>query len=150
MYKLGDWKIQEKETKQGVIEEKVFQVIFSIQFKEISIKGYSNCVTVPGVVVDLNLASKKGLATFMYSYFVKEMGFTIVGDTEQHFGARKLWSKLSNLLDLKVDIYNTKTQEVVFKNVILHHGDYNGDFDKRLWSYSKSKNDLRSILTEIL
>jgi hypothetical protein len=148
MFKVGDWVSNTNDTKDGSTS-KQFQVLFSIQFKEEKLKDYKNAFSVPGVAVDLALASKKGLASFMYKFFVKEMGYTVVGDSEQYFGARKLWSKLSNSIDVKVDIYDIQKQELIFSDVILHHGHYNSDFDERLWSYSKSKLNLRSILTDI-
>ena len=86
----------------------------------------------------------------MYKYFVKEKNYTIVGDSEQYYGARMLWAKLSKNLDLKVDIYNIKKNELLFTDVILHHGKYDSDFDERLWSYSKDKHNIRSILIDIL
>lgn len=67
-----------------------------------------------------------------------------------YYGARLLWTKLSKNIDLKVDIYDIKKNELLFHDVILHHGKYDSDFDSRLWSYSKDKHNIRSILTELL
>lgn len=86
----------------------------------------------------------------MYKYFVKELKFTILGDAEQYFGARKLWASLSKELDVIVDIYDVKEDKIIHPNVVLHHGNYNNDFDARLWSYSKSKHNVRSILKDII
>jgi len=67
MFKVGDWVSNMNETKDGSTS-KQFQVLFSIQFKEEKLKDYKNAFSVPGVAVDLALAS------FMYKFFVKEMG----------------------------------------------------------------------------
>jgi hypothetical protein len=137
-------------TKEGKKTETTFKGVFSISFEEIKLKDFSNCVVVKGVsVTDDETYQKSGISTTMYKFFVKNKKLTIVGDGEQYFGARKLWSKLSNSIDVKVDIYDIQKQELIFSDVILHHGHYNSDFDERLWSYSKSKLNLRSILTDI-
>ena len=92
---------------------------------------------------------RAGISTYMYKYFVKKLKYTIIGDTEQYFGARRLWSRLSKEIDVIVDIYDFKNDKVLEKNVILHHGNYNNDFDEKLWSYSKDKHFTRSILKDI-
>lgn len=78
------------------------------------------------------------------------MKFNIIGDSEQYFGARRLWAKLSKEVDVIVDIYDLKSDSIIEENVILHHGYYNSDFDKRLWSFSKDKHFVGSILKDIL
>jgi len=146
-YVLGYYEEQDKETKLGNIKETKFVIDFGITFNSYKkSKIYGTLYTVVGV------ASKnkvKGLATFMYKYFVKKMKFTILGDNEQYFGARMLWKKLSNDIDVIVDIYDIKEDKILEQNVILHHGNYNNDFDARLWSFSKDKHFIHSVLIDI-
>jgi hypothetical protein len=149
-YVAGIFVESSEQTKEGKKIETRFKGVFSISFEDIKLKDFTNCVVVKGVsVTDDETYQKSGISTTMYKFFVKNKKLTIVGDAEQYFGARKLWAKLSNSIDVKVDIYDIQKQELICSNVILHHGNYNDDFDKRLWSYSKSKLNLRSILTDI-
>lgn len=140
-----------EKTKTGDKEVQQFKAVFSISFNPITLKHYKNCVVVKGVsVVDDETYQKSGISLTMYKYFVKKLKYTIVGDGEQYFGARKLWAKLSKQVDVEVDLYNIETDTLIEENVILHHGNYNNDFDKRLWSFSKEKINIRSILKDIL
>lgn len=53
---------------------------------------YKNAINIDGVFTDEDRAFRsKGISTFMYQYLVNKMHFTILGDLEQFFGARKLW-----------------------------------------------------------
>lgn len=90
-----------------------------------------------------------GLATKMYSYFVKEKGYNIIGDEQQFFGARKLWSKLSRITDLTVDIVDIQTEKTLESDALIHHGDLDEEFDKRVWSYGLDKRYIRLILKDI-
>lgn len=144
---LGKFKEEVENTKLGKNKIKKFHVIFGITFSKYKkSKIYGDLYNVDGVGTK---SKKTGLSTFMYKYFVKNMGFTILGDSEQYFGARKLWTKLSKELDVTVDLYDLKNDAILEKNVILHHGNYNNDFDKRLWSFSKDKHYIRSILVDL-
>lgn len=138
-------------TKNGLEHEDRFKAIFSISLEKINLKDYINSFVVKGVaVIDDEDYQKSGISYFMYQYFVKTLKYTLVGDAEQYFGARKLWVKLSKNIDLKVDIYDIQDNILIYKDVILHHGKYDSDFDERLWSYSKDKHYVRSVLTELL
>jgi hypothetical protein len=90
-----------------------------------------------------------GLASAMYSYFIKKHNYTILGSDEQFFGARKLWASLSKRLDLTVDIIDVKNNRVLEKDTIIHHGDLDEEFDKRVWSYDIDKKHIRLILKDI-
>lgn len=149
---IGGFYDDEKHTyKTGDIMEKHFYAVFSISLQSIKLTSYKQSFVVKGVsVIDDDNFARSGIAYEMYNFFVKTKKYTLVGDSEQYYGARLLWAKLSKNLDLKVDIYDIKKNELLFDNVILHHGKYEQDFDKRLWSVSKDKNNIRSILTEIL
>jgi hypothetical protein len=146
-YILGFFDVKSEKNKLGNTQKTYFKISFAIAFSKYSSKVYGNLHNVDGVAVSL---FRKGLGSFMYKYFVKQLKYTILGDAEQYFGARVLWAKLSKELDLQVDLYNTKTDSVIEENVILHHGKYNNDFDARLWSFSKDKHNIRSVLKDIL
>ncbi len=90
-----------------------------------------------------------GIATEMYKFLVKHEKYIILGDEMQYFGARRLWAKLSNALDVVVDIVNIDTEEYLEKDVTLAHGSEDWNFDNRVWSYDVDKKDIRLFLKEI-
>lgn len=148
VYSLGYWIDVEESTKLGLEKNKKFKIVFGISLLKNKVsKIYGDLYTVKGVGVE---DFGTGLSRYMYKYFVKKLRYTIVGDGEQYFGARKLWAKLSKQVDVEVDLYNIETDTLIEENVILHHGNYNNDFDKRLWSFIKEKINIRSILKDIL
>ena len=150
-YVCGLYDEEKVSYKTGDLMENHFYAVFSISLEKIKLKYYADSFIVKGVaVIDNDNFNRTGIAYEMYQYFVKALKYTLVGDAEQYFGARKLWAKLSKNIDLKVDIYDIKENELIYKDVILHHGKYDSDFDERLWSYSKDKHNVRSILTELL
>lgn len=154
-YIVGYRDIETIETKSGSEEKERFKIIFMIQFsnkKSLAFKtGSKKLMNVDGVASsDEGEFRRSGIAVYVYKYFVKEKGWHILGDKEQFYGARKLWSRLSKELDVKVDIINTETNEIEFEDIILHHGKYDEDFDARLWSYEGNKEHLRSVLKDIL
>jgi len=134
-------------------EKKRLIIIFSIDFnnkKNIGYKfGYKKLYNVSEVGVDKNYRGK-GIATNMYKYFIKNQKYTIISDTHQYFGARKVWSKLSKELDILVDIIDTKNNILVKEDVILHHGNQDEEFDREIWSYDGDKQHIRLILKDIL
>jgi len=147
-YILGAFVSKSIETKAGKELEERFEIEFGITFSKANkSKTYGQLYNVDGVGVK---QQGKGFSKIMYKYFTKKLKYTILGDSEQYFGARKLWARLSKELDVQVDLYNVKTDEVIEKNVILHHGNYNNDFDEKLWSFSKSKIHIRSILIDLI
>ncbi len=150
---VGHWVEKTRETKEGSENYKTFEVILQISLSRHKsyekIFKYPKLINVDGVGI-VSKYSGKGLALAVYKLLVNEFGYTILGDSFQYYGARRLWSRLSKELDVKVDIINTQTKQIEFENVILHHGNYDQDFDQRLWSYEGDKKHLRTVLTKIL
>lgn len=74
------------------------------------------------------LASKRrrGLAELMYDSLLKN-GYSLIGDKEQYFGARRLWEKFSKTPGYKVSIFCDQPRELIYEDVEL-----NGD-DARVW-----------------
>jgi hypothetical protein len=130
-----------------------FEVDFEIQLTEQksianSFKFNKPLMNVDGVRVK-ETKQGYGLATIMYRFLVKNEGFIILGDEIQYFGARKLWSKLSNYVDIIVDIIDISKDVVIETNVKVKHGDLDHQFDERIWDYSCSKKDIRLVLKDI-
>lgn len=105
-------------------------------------------MNVDGVRVQ-ETAQGYGIATMMYKYLVKKEDVIILGDEVQYFGARRLWSKLSQQVDVRVDIIDLESEKVLEKDVILKHGTEDWEFDNRVWSYNYDKKHIRLILKEI-
>jgi hypothetical protein len=126
--------------------EDEFNIVMEIKLSDKFIKGihYKN---VDSVKVNHDLHGL-GIARTIYKFFVKDKQFKILGDEIQFFGARKLWTKLSKMIDVQVDII-TDEGKVLETDVILHHGSDDWDFDNRVWSYTFEKKHIRLILTDI-
>ena len=152
-FMLGYWRVKEIKTKAGIEKVNIFESVFQIglsRYKSVEKKlGYKRLINVNGVAV-LKGYSGKGISTIIYKYLVNELEYNILGDEQQYFGARKLWSRLSKELDVEVDLIDIKEKKVIESNIILHHGQYDEDFDKRLWSYEDDKQNIRSVLRRIL
>ena len=153
---LGYWEIEEVETKIGNENKDVFRAIFAIQIskKEISLP-YKNVINIDGVFTAEDIEfRRKGIATYMYLYLVNNLKYTILGDLEQYFGARRLWSGLSKIKSFTVDIIDLNENKIVFKDIILEHGELDEEFDRRLWDSEDSKSyiskNYRCILTKII
>ncbi|HIQ27496.1 MAG TPA: hypothetical protein EYH42_03235 [Sulfurovum sp.] len=150
---LGYWDTETLDTKLGKETKPVFETIFSIgltRYKSLgNILKYKKLINVDGVAV-LKEYTGKGISSIIYKYLVNDLNYTILGDEEQYFGARKLWARLSKELDVKVDIIDAKSKTLIHSNIVLHHGNYDEDFDNTLWSYKDDKKYLRSVLTKIL
>lgn len=130
--------------------EKKFEINMEITFSPMSIPNHSDkYMNVDGVKVPIENRCK-GMALIVYRYFVKQLGFKILGDEVQYFGARRLWSKLSKLVDVQVDIVDITNGNYLEKNVVLHHGTDDWDFDDRVWSYETSKKNRRLILIDMV
>ena len=89
------------------------------------------------------------IAMVTYKSIIKNQNVYILGDEVQFRGARKLWSRLSKEIDVRVDIIDIDSIKVLEKDVILKHGTDDWDFDKRVWSYDLDKRYIRLILKEI-
>ena len=109
---------------------------------------HKRLMNVDGVKVNESVQGL-GLATAMYTYLVKNEKMVILGDEIQYFGARRLWSKLSMKLDLTVDIVDVSKGIYLERDVLIHHGLEDWEFDDRIWDYTTSKKDIRLILKEI-
>ena len=105
-------------------------------------------MNVDGVKVK-ETAQGSGIALMTYKSIIKNQNIIIIGDEVQFFGARRLWSKLSREVDVRVDIIDLYSEKVLEKDVILKHGTDDWDFDKRVWSYDYDKKYIRLILKEI-
>ena len=133
-------------------KENRFNIIFKLDTVDESIffskLGLSNILRVSSVLVAKNYRMR-GLSTFVYKYIVNDLGYSIISDFEQYFGARKLWSRLSKDSEIIVDVINIKDNVIIDKNVELKHGKLNDEFDERYWSKDLSKKDIRFILRKI-
>lgn len=129
-----------------------FGITFSIDFLDASNIGSKFNIKNLYVVDEVGVSKDKrgdGLATKMYTYFIKKQKYNILGSDYQFFGARKLWAKLSRMTDLTVDILDINKNVILEKNTVIHHGDLDEEFDKRVWSYDMSKKHIRLILKDI-
>jgi hypothetical protein len=133
--------------------EKQFEIDLKIKLMEH--KGIANelnihkrLMNVDGVKVNESVQGL-GLATAMYTYLVKNEKMIILGDEIQYFGARRLWAKLSKKLDLTVDIVDVSKGIYLERDVLIHHGLEDWEFDSRVWDYTTSKKHIRLILKEI-
>lgn len=94
---------------------------------------------------------KSGLASEIYKYFVKVLGFKILSANLQRFGARRLWSKLSKDSELAVDIVAIDYDEnisTIERNADIYHGSKDEEFDERIWARDGSKRNIRLILRD--
>lgn len=112
--------------------------------------NYGKIVNVNGIFIDEDYRGFS-VATDIYKWLVNDLGFTVMGDSKQYFGARRLWARLSNTTGFVVDLINIKDEVIIKKDVILKHGETEEEFDKRLWSISPdlSKYNVRPILRKI-
>ena len=134
-------------------DDEIFEVAFSIKLTEhkglaSSFKIKSRLMNVDGVEVKEN-AQGLGIASAVYKFLVKDEKFVILGDEMQYFGARRLWSRLSKTKDLVIDIIDTNANKYLEKDVEVHHGLEDFEFDERVWSYSDEKKHIRLILKKI-
>jgi predicted GNAT superfamily acetyltransferase len=69
-------------------DEVLFAIVAEIEFSKISnVLEYKNVFNVDYVVV-ANSVQGRGIAKSMYRFFVKTLKMTILGDSEQYFGAK--------------------------------------------------------------
>lgn len=136
----------------GRILDEKFETLFHIELttqKSIGITfKYKNLMNVDGVIVK-DTVRGNGLAKYMYQYLVDNFDYTILGDEIQYHKARILWSSLSKIDTVVVDIIDIDKGIIVEKDVILHHGEADYEFDPRVWSYDDIKKHIRLILRKI-
>src|SRR5574343_223772 len=149
LYILGRKVTRKNYTKLGIEKETKLEVLFKISLTP---KNYVNLqlFNVDSVVVKNNIRTY-GLAITMYRYLIKKLQYNLMGDELQYFGARKLWTKLSKMLDITVDIIDIETNTYLEKNVVIHHGLEDWDYDLRVWgaNYSDDIRNVRLILKDL-
>jgi hypothetical protein len=142
-----------RDTKSGPETKNIFKTVFQITFDDRSSVGnklgYKNLYSVNGVYVSEKFRNQ-GLAAKMYKWFVNNLELNILGDKHQYFGARKLWTYLSNQIDIQVDLVDLNNSEILETDVILYHGKQDGEYDQSVWSDDNSKANIRPILTKIM
>jgi hypothetical protein len=138
MYRLGKFC-----TRRQITEFRTYGII-ELDYRG-SILHYNNVYNVDGVRVVTKCQGTR-IAAGMYTHFVKNNDMIILGDEEQFFGARKLWTKLSRMEDVCVDIIDLKENKIVETDVTLYHGSNDWEFDTRVWSYDKDLSHIRLIL----
>ena len=133
-------------------DDKSFEVLFKIEFtKRTDLEShipYKNIMNVDGVITKESLRGSK-LGRYMYQYFVKKLKYTILGDEIQYHKARLLWTRLSKLDTVKVDIVDIDSGKVIEKDVKLYHGEADYEFDERVWDYSDIKKHIRLVLIDV-
>lgn len=156
-YMLGNFQTFKEQTKSGIEEIVRFRIIMTIglgrDYRLSSAMArvsplYPKIVNINGIIVDKDFQGV-GVARKIYKWLVNEQGFTVMGDSRQYFGARKLWARLSEELDVIVDLVDIKRGKVLETNVKLHHGNQETDFDTRLWSLGVDKKNIRPFLRKI-
>jgi len=145
-YVLGRKVSKNVSTKKGIEIEEKLEVILKMTLTPVEYVGQS-FLNVDEVEVKSN-ARCYGIALQMYRYFLKELKHQLMGDEYQFFGARKLWAKISRMTDVTVDIIDVSTNSYIEKNVIVHQGSDDWDYDNRVWGkdYSGDMKDVRLIL----
>lgn len=135
--------------------EEVFEMVFSIKLTEhkslATLLKINTLMNVDGVQVHED-SHGDGIAVAVYKLLVQHENITILGDEMQYFGARKLWARLSKILDVNVDIVDISIGVYLEKNVTLHHGHEDEDYDERVYGkyYKDDKKHIRLLLNKII
>lgn len=124
----------------GYFENNIFKKIAKIYFNKIG-----EFYEVDTIYVSSDMRGNS-VASELYTYFVKELNYKILGSDMQRFGARRLWSKLSKCEDLNVSIINFNSSEIIDSSIQVYHGLEDSDFDTRVWSYDSDKKHIRLVL----
>ena len=124
----------------GYYKDDIFKKIAKIYFNKID-----EFYEVDTIYVSSDMRGR-GIASELYTYFVKELNYQILGSDMQRFGARRLWAKLSKRSDLIVDIIDFENNKILEKDTEIYHGLEDGDFDKRIWCSGVNKKHIRLIL----
>jgi hypothetical protein len=131
----------------GMVEPRNrFDNIFSVELDNTSHNIDYEKIYRPSVHVKKDFRGRK-IAKIMYQWLLHHEKYVLLGDEQHYFGNEKLWSLLSDEIDILVDIVDFKKNEILLTDVILHRGKYNEDFEKNL---NIDENSLvRSILKNI-
>ena len=138
--------------KEGYEYDLVYNIICKISLdKQQDLESKLDIKNLYRVMEILIIPKARGasIAKNLYKFFIKNLKLTILGDSEQYFGARKLWANLSKDSDIIVDIVDIYKGSYMEKNTIIHHGDLDGEFDKRIWSRKEDKLHIRTLLRDI-
>lgn len=143
---LGSFKRLEGEDKPRLV------IVFEIKFNNLMryAKKYrlDNLYNVDGVKLIEDLHGR-GIGTDMYKYFVKTRKYNMLSDAKQYFGARKLWQKLSKMMDLTVDVIDFNKKIFLERDIVINHGVLDKDFDKNYYSVNSDKSHIRFVLKDI-
>ena len=145
-YIIGEFKITST-------QDEIFEVYLRIDLREHKsttndLNIHKRLMNVDEVKVNEDMYGL-GLATAMYTYLVKNQNIVVLSDETMYFGARRLWSRLSKRIDTVVDIVDVSKGVYLERDVLIHHGQEDWEFDDRVWDYTTSKKDIRLILKEI-
>jgi hypothetical protein len=148
-YVLGKFETKDILTKRGKEKETKLDVIFKMTLTPVKSVGES-FLNVDEVQVRENVRCY-GIALQMYRYFLKVLKHQLMGDEVQYFGARKLWAKISAMTDVTVDLIDIAKDVYIEKNIVVHQGKEDWDYDTRVWgnNYSSEKKDVRLILKDL-
>ena len=142
--KIGNYKLYNLNSTYdyilGYFKDNIFKKIAKIYFNKID-----EFYEVDTIYVSPDMRGN-GIASKLYTYFVKELNYKILGSDMQRFGARRLWSKLSKREDLRVHIFDFDNNKILEKDVEIYHGLEDSDFDTRVWSYDSDKKHIRLVL----
>ena len=152
VYKLKDSYIA-GEFKTTSTHDEIFEVYLRIDLMEhkstaVHLNIHRRLMNVDGVKVNDD-SYGIGLATAMYVFLVEHENLVLLSDEVQYFGARRLWSRLSKRIDSVVDIVDVSKCVYLERDVVIHHGLEDWEFDERVWDYTSAKKDIRLILKEI-
>ena len=145
-YIIGEFKITST-------QDEIFEVYLRIDLREHKstandLNIHKRLMNVDGVKVNEDMYGL-GLATAMYTFLVKNENIVVLSDETMYFGARRLWSRLSKRIDTVVDIVDVSKGIYLERDVLIHHGLEDWEFDDRIWDYTTSKKNIRLILKEI-
>ena len=102
-----------------------------------TLMGYDNVYSIMSIEL-LPAYRKLGISTTLYHFLVHNLNYVLVSGNKQFYGARLLWTKLSKMPDLSVDVINIKTQQFIAHNINLEHGRLEPEFDKKYWTRNTS------------
>jgi len=91
-----------------------------------------------------------GIAGQLYRFLLKDLKITIMSDSMQLFGMRKLWADPWQIPDLIVDVVDKDKGKVIIKDAVIVQGNTEPFHDNNSYSRSEAKQKMRFILKEII
>ncbi|MBN1970427.1 MAG: hypothetical protein JXR48_09135 [Candidatus Delongbacteria bacterium] len=148
----GFFDVEEIPTKSGIEEQEYFYIVNALQFNRA--KTYERLFDVKKLLTAEGVITREeyqgdDISRNLYKFVVNTLNYTILSDSVQYFGARRLWSILSNEIDTIVDVVDYKEKKVLKTNVEIHHGKLDHEFDNEYYSREESKVNIRFILKKI-